>query len=269
MPCGADEPAEASAQESVGPRYTVVAAQPAHPGQRGIQPLNRVPCRCETPQPGSQALRFDLVAGLVAAAVVLPKAMAYATVAGLPVAVGLYTAFVPMVIYALLGSSRVLSVGSTTTLAILTARNSALVVPDGDPSKLAAATAAITALVGFWLMRVALVMRLGFIANFISTPVPDGLQGRHRTRDRAGPGAETARHSHQQAGIFSRPSRRRGSHSRGVADHTGGGRCDIRHLDRYGAVVGAFTGAAGRHWWSHCGVVVLRPARRSESRRLD
>lgn len=43
--------------------------------------------------------RFDIVAGLTAAAVVLLKAMAYATIAGLPVAVGLYTAFVPGVIY--------------------------------------------------------------------------------------------------------------------------------------------------------------------------
>ena len=66
-------------------------------------------------------LRPDLVAGLTAAAVVLPKAMAYATVAGLPVSVGLYTAFVPMIVYALLGTSRVLSTSSTTTLAILTA----------------------------------------------------------------------------------------------------------------------------------------------------
>src|SRR4051794_7993710 len=64
-------------------------------------------------------LRFDVVAGLTAAAVVLPKAMAYATVAGLPVTVGLYTSFVPMIVYALLGTSRVLSVSSTTTLAIL------------------------------------------------------------------------------------------------------------------------------------------------------
>ena len=48
--------------------------------------------------------RLDVVAGLTAAAVVLPKAMAYATVAGLPVSVGLYTAFVPMIVYALLGS---------------------------------------------------------------------------------------------------------------------------------------------------------------------
>jgi MFS superfamily sulfate permease-like transporter len=69
--------------------------------------------------PRSAALRFDVVAGLTAAAVVLPKAMAYATVAGLPVAVGLYTAFVPMVVYGLLGSSRVLSVSSTTTVAIV------------------------------------------------------------------------------------------------------------------------------------------------------
>lgn len=75
--------------------------------------------------PGITALRFDMVAGLTAAAVVLPKAMAYATVAGLPVAVGLYTAFVPMIVYALLGSSRVLSVSSTATLAILTGTSSA------------------------------------------------------------------------------------------------------------------------------------------------
>ena len=56
-------------------------------------------------RPDTGTLRFDLIAGLTAAAVVLPKAMAYATVAGLPVAVGLYTAFVPMVAYTLLGNS--------------------------------------------------------------------------------------------------------------------------------------------------------------------
>ena len=44
-------------------------------------------------------LRFDVIAGLTTAAVVIPKAMAYATIAGLPVQVGLYTAIVPMVIY--------------------------------------------------------------------------------------------------------------------------------------------------------------------------
>lgn len=78
-------------------------------------------------------IRFDLVAGLTAATVVLPKAMAYATVAGLPVAVGLYTAFVPMLLYAIFGTSRVLSVSSTTTLAILAGAQLGLVAPDGDP----------------------------------------------------------------------------------------------------------------------------------------
>ena len=125
--------------------------------------------------PGTAALRFDAVAGLTAAAVVLPKAMAYATVAGLPVAVGLYTAFVPMVIYALLGSSRVLSVSSTTTLAILAGTQLGLVVPDGDPAKLVTATATLTALVGAMLL-LARLLRLGFVANFISTPVLTGFK---------------------------------------------------------------------------------------------
>jgi high affinity sulfate transporter 1 len=123
----------------------------------------------------SPTLRADLVAGLTAAAVVLPKAMAYATVAGLPVAVGLYTAFVPMLIYALLGSSRVLSVSSTTTLAILAGTELGLAVPDGDPAKLIVATATLTALVGAILI-IARLLRLGFVANFISTPVLTGFK---------------------------------------------------------------------------------------------
>src|SRR5512141_883586 len=121
------------------------------------------------------SLRFDVVAGLTAAAVVLPKAMAYATVAGLPVAVGLYTAFVPMAIYALLGTSRVLSVSSTTTLAILAGTQLGLVVPDGDPARLLTATATLTAMVGAMLL-LARLARLGFVANFISTPVLTGFK---------------------------------------------------------------------------------------------
>jgi high affinity sulfate transporter 1 len=129
--------------------------------------------------PGSAAtagaLRLDVVAGLTAAAVVLPKAMAYASVAGLPVAVGLYTAFIPMLVYALLGSSRVLSVSSTTTLAILAGTQLGLVVPDCDPAKLVMATATLAALVGAMLL-LARLLRLGFVANFISTPVLTGFK---------------------------------------------------------------------------------------------
>src|SRR3954451_25328894 len=127
------------------------------------------------PEISSPALRFDVIAGLTAAAVVLPKAMAYATVAGLPVSVGLYTAFVPMIAYALLGTSRVLSVSSTTTLAILTGAELGSVVPDGDPGKLITATATLTALTGALLVG-ASILRLGFVANFISTPVLTGFK---------------------------------------------------------------------------------------------
>ena len=120
-------------------------------------------------------LRFDLVAGLTAATVVLPKAMAYATVAGLPVAIGLYTAFVPMVAYALLGTSRVLSVSSTTTIAILTGTELGMITPDGDPAKLITATATLTLLVGALLVAARL-LRLGFLANLISAPVLTGFK---------------------------------------------------------------------------------------------
>ncbi len=126
-------------------------------------------------EPPPPALRLDVVAGLTAAAVVLPKAMAYATVAGLPVAIGLYTAFVPMLVYALLGSSRVLSVSSTATLAILTATQLGLAVPDGDAAKLVTATATLAALVGAMLL-LARLLKLGFVANFISTPVLTGFK---------------------------------------------------------------------------------------------
>ncbi|MBN8507945.1 MAG: SulP family inorganic anion transporter [Burkholderiales bacterium] len=133
------------------------------------------PPRTPTNPTGRAPLRPDLIAGLTAAAVVLPKAMAYATVAGLPVAVGLYTALVPMAIYALLGSSRVLSVSSTTTLAILAGTQLGLAVPDGDPARLITATATLTLLVGAMLALAAL-LRLGFVANFISTPVLTGFK---------------------------------------------------------------------------------------------
>ena len=120
-------------------------------------------------------LSRDVVAGLTSAAVVIPKAMAYATVAGLPLQVGLYTAFVPMVIYALLGTSRPLSVSSTTTIAILSAAALGEAVPNGDATSLIAAAAMLTLLVG-GILVLAAALRLGFVANFISEPVLVGFK---------------------------------------------------------------------------------------------
>ncbi len=120
-------------------------------------------------------LRFDLMAGLITAAVIIPKAMAYAAVAGLPVEVGLYTAFVPVLIYAVLGSSRSLSVSTTTTLGILTGAELSLVVPSGNPAELLSATVTLVVLVGVVLLLASL-FRLGFVANFISEPVLTGFK---------------------------------------------------------------------------------------------
>jgi high affinity sulfate transporter 1 len=125
--------------------------------------------------PKGISIRQDLVAGLTAAAVVIPQAMAYATIAGLPVIVGLYTSLVPVVIYGLLGTSRVLSVSTTSTLAILTAAQLELVDAESSPARLLAATATLAALVGV-LLLVAGALRLGVIANFVSEPVLTGFK---------------------------------------------------------------------------------------------
>jgi SulP family sulfate permease len=119
-------------------------------------------------------LRLDVVAGLTSAAVVIPKAMAYSTIAGLPVEVGLYTAFVPPIIYAVLGTSRPLSVSTTTTLAILTATEFGQLVVS-DPASLMRTSATLTLLVGATLILASL-LRLGFVANFISEPVLVGFK---------------------------------------------------------------------------------------------
>jgi len=118
---------------------------------------------------------LDVLAGLTAAAVVIPKAMAYATIAGLPVQIGLYTAFLPMIIYAALGTSRPLSVSTTTTVAILTGAALGEAGRAGDPASLLGAAAMLTLLVGAILVLAAL-LRLGFVANFISEPVLIGFK---------------------------------------------------------------------------------------------
>ena len=120
-------------------------------------------------------LKADVVAGLTTGAIVIPKAMAYATIAGLPLQVGLYTAFLPMVVYALLGTSRMLSVSTTTTIAILSAAELGAVMQAHPDLSAVAATATLAMLVGIMLL-LARLFRLGFIANFISDPVLTGFK---------------------------------------------------------------------------------------------
>jgi len=120
-------------------------------------------------------LKFDMIAGLTAAAVVIPKALAYSVIAGLPVQVGLYTALIPMVIYALLGTSSRLSVSTTSTIAILTAAELAIVAEGGSPGELMTAAATLAVMVGVFLCLAA-VLRLGFLAYFISAPILTGFK---------------------------------------------------------------------------------------------
>ena len=123
----------------------------------------------------SETFRLDIVAGLTAAAVVIPQAMAYASIAGLPVQAGLYTALVPMVIYAILGTSRTMSFSTTSTIAILSASELAAVAPQGDQIALLTAASTLAILVGAFLL-LACILRLGFIAKFISAPVLTGFK---------------------------------------------------------------------------------------------
>jgi sulfate permease, SulP family len=71
---------------------------------------------------------------------VIPQAVAYATIAGLPAQVGLYTAFLPMITYSAMGTSRTLSVSTAGTLAILVAAELGAVVPKRDPALLLGAS---------------------------------------------------------------------------------------------------------------------------------
>ena len=116
-------------------------------------------------------LRGDVVAGCTVAAYLVPQVMAYAEVAGLPPVTGLWAAMGPLLVYAVLGSSRQLSVGPESTTALMTATAlAALTVNGALPGEAAAALAIAVGgvcLVG-WLAR------LGFLANLLSRPILTG-----------------------------------------------------------------------------------------------
>jgi high affinity sulfate transporter 1 len=118
------------------------------------------------------SLRADVVAGLTAAAVVIPQTMAYASIAGLPVEAGLYTALATMLVYPLLGSSRPLSVTTTSAIAMLTST----AIASSTHGAGAATIAATLALLTGGILVLARLLRLGFVADFISLPVLVGFK---------------------------------------------------------------------------------------------
>ncbi|CDP85788.1 MULTISPECIES: SulP family inorganic anion transporter [Mycolicibacterium] len=114
-------------------------------------------------------LRGDVLAGVTVAAYLVPQVMAYATVAGLPPVAGLWAALAPMAVYAVLGSSRQLSVGPESTTALMTATALAPLAI-GDPARYAAMSAVLALLVGVICLAAGL-GRLGFLAELLSRPV--------------------------------------------------------------------------------------------------
>ncbi|MCK0172980.1 SulP family inorganic anion transporter [Mycolicibacterium sp. F2034L] len=122
-----------------------------------------------------QWLRGDILAGLAAGAVVIPQAMAYATVAEMPVQVGLYTCMLPLVVYAFIGGSRTASVTTTSTIATLTA--SAMVaagIAADSPDRQARLTT-LTLMVGVILLAARL-LRLASVVENISAATVVGIK---------------------------------------------------------------------------------------------
>ena len=114
-------------------------------------------------------LRGDVLAGVTVAAYLVPQCMAYAEIAGLPPVVGLWAILLPMLAYAVLGSSPQLSVGPESTTAIMTA-SAVGPIAAGNGSDYAALCAAAALLVGI-VCIVGYVARLGFVANLLSRPI--------------------------------------------------------------------------------------------------
>jgi SulP family sulfate permease len=115
----------------------------------------------------------DLVAGLTGAAILVPQSMAYAQIAQLPPVVGLYASVVPLIVYAVLGRSRQLSVGPLASISILSAVGVAKLAPSGT-ERFIALSATLALLVGIVHISIG-VLRLGFVMRFLSEPVMTGF----------------------------------------------------------------------------------------------
>lgn len=114
----------------------------------------------------------DLRAGIVVTALLIPAGMGYARVAGLPPETGLYATIVPLVVYALIGPSRILVLGPDSALAPIIAA-SILPLAAGDPDRAVALAGLLSILVGA-LMLVGGLLRLGFVTDLLSKPVRVG-----------------------------------------------------------------------------------------------
>ena len=117
--------------------------------------------------------RSDLSAGMTVGIMVIPQAMAYALIAGLPPIYGLYAAFMPLLIYAIFGTSRQMSLGPTALIALLTGAGVGALASQGTEEYLQLAI-----LLAFMVGIIQLILgffKMGFLVNFLSHPVVTGF----------------------------------------------------------------------------------------------
>jgi sulfate permease, SulP family len=122
---------------------------------------------------GAGSHRADVLAGLTVAAMLVPQGMAYAALAGMPPVTGLYASTVPLVVYALLGTSGQLAVGPVAIVSLLTASTLAPVA-DGDPATYVALAGLLAAMVGAIQLGLGLV-RAGRLTTLLAHPVISGF----------------------------------------------------------------------------------------------
>ena len=122
---------------------------------------------------GPSTLTSDLVAALIVTIMLIPQSLAYALLAGLPAQVGLYASIVPLIAYALFGTSRTLAVGPVAVISLMTATAAGGVAAQGSAEYVAAAL--ILALLSGLILLAMGLLRLGFLANLLSHPVVAGF----------------------------------------------------------------------------------------------
>ncbi|RYG93237.1 sulfate permease [Loktanella sp. IMCC34160] len=121
----------------------------------------------------SNALSNDLIAAVIVTIMLVPQSLAYALLAGLPPEAGIYASIVPIIFYAMFGTSRALAVGPVAVVSLMTAAAVGQVAESGTMGY-AAAALTLAFLSGVFLLILG-VLRLGFIANFLSHPVIAGF----------------------------------------------------------------------------------------------
>ncbi len=118
-------------------------------------------------------LTNDLVAAAIVTIMLIPQSLAYAMLAGLPPEIGLYASILPIIAYALFGTSRALAVGPVAVISLMTLTAASNVAPPGSPAFIAAAL--VLALLSGLILLLMGVLRLGFLANLLSHPVVSGF----------------------------------------------------------------------------------------------